>query len=178
MEDSKEVKGYVVDGYLFATEEEAKLAQRELQGIRFLQRNNNLKNKKVVLEVYQKLLTQGVFRTSVGLNYLKQLQNKLYKKGKGEYILPIPVNESAIKEQASVDMEHVLQELNDVGAVYRRRFRICVAVIAILSAGLVYMLAVAATTNQPNILNYEEIIIDRYERWEEELQRREDKLKE
>lgn len=175
--EEKDVKGYIVDGYLFADQKEAQTAQKELQGIRYLQRNNNLKDAKVMLQIYQKLLSQGMFHTPVGLNYLKQLQDALRAKGITEDIPPIPAVGST-NEKTLANMKNTMTELNDVGGRYRRRYRIALAVMAIMAAGLVFVTIVAATTNQPHILNYEEKIIDKYEQWEQELETREQRLKE
>lgn len=177
MEENKEIKGYVVDGYLFETEKEAQLARKELQGIIYLQKNNNLKDIKVMKQVYEKLLKQGLFRTPVGLNYLKRLQSAIVDKEGMESVPPIPVAVKGMDGTTDLRVKRTMMELDDVGWKYRKRFRIAVAIIGILSACLVLMLAIASTTNQPNILNYEEKLIDKYEHWEQELEEREEMLK-
>lgn len=179
-EDSQ---GYVVDGFLFADRQDAARAAKELQGILYLQRNNNLKDIRVMKQVYQKLLSQGLFRTPVGLNYLKYLQNAIAAKEGFEEVSPIPVqmyeNRSADGGKGTQDSNRTLhlREMDDIGFRYRRRFRIAMAVVAVLSACLVCMLVIASTTNQPNILNYEEKLVDKYEQWEQELEERESLLK-
>lgn len=178
MEENKDIKGYVVDGYLFESEKEAQTAQKELQGILYLQRNNNLKNIKVMKQIYEKLLKQGLFRTPVGLNYLKQLQTAIVEKEGAKSVSPIPVGGKGTEEVSNLRVRKTMQDLNDVGFKYRKRFRISVAVIGILSACLVFMLVLASTTNQPNILNYEEKLVDKYEHWEQELDEREKMLEE
>lgn len=176
--DNKENKGYVVDGFLFATESEAQVARKELQGILYLQKNNNLKDVKVMRQVYLKLLKQGLFHTQVGLNYLKHLQNAIGAKEGMENLPPIPVERKEIDTQSVQKMKKAMSELDDVGHKYRIRFRISLIVIMALLACVCFMIGIAATTNQPHILNYEEKIIDKYEHWEKELEEREQKLKE
>lgn len=178
MEEQKQEKGFVVDGYLFATEEEAQEARKELQGILYLQKNNNLRDAKVMLQIYQKLLEQGLFRTPIGLNYLKYLQNNIRNSNLVDSVPPIPVFRGKREEISSLNESKTMMELNDVGGMYRRRFRIAIFVIIILLAGMAAMIGIAATTNQPNILNYEQEIIDKYEQWEQELEMREKNLKE
>jgi len=178
--EEQEVQGYIVDGYLFSTEKEAKIAQKELQGIIYLQKNNDMKDLKVVKQIYQKILKQGLFKTAVGINYLKQLQNFIISKEGQDDILPIPVGDrdDSLAKNTSMRERKAYLELDDVGWKYRKRFRLAVIVIGVLSACVVFMMIVASTTNQPNILNYEEKLIDKYEHWEQELEEREKLLKE
>lgn len=178
MDNHTDMKDLVVDGYLFATEEEAQVARKELQGIQFLQRNNNIKDIKVLKQIYQKLLQQGLFKTPIGLNYLKRLQSAIIAKEGSENITPIPVNSAKTLSATSLRERKTMMDLNDVGGIYRKRFHLALIVIAILGGCLVFMIGIAATTNQPNILNYEEKIIDKYEHWEQELNERESQLKE
>lgn len=176
MDNEKEQKGYVVDGYLFATEKQAQEAKKELEGIKFLQRNNDMKDAKVLVQIYNRLLEQGLFHTPIGLNYLKYLQNAI-RAGGGEDVAPIPVRKGRTDDHDSMQFRKNMKELNDVGNVYRKRFRVAMFVISLLSACLVFMICVAATTDQPNILNYEDKIVNKYEQWEQELERREQDLK-
>lgn len=167
-------EGYIVEGYLFATQKEADEARKELQGIQYLQKNNNMKDARVMEQVYTKVLEQGLFHTPVGIHYLKNLQTTLRSKDYEE-LLPIPVRQQE-DTKTTFSMRRRLLRLDDVGGSYRRKYRICIAIIAILAACITFLFAIAATTNQPNILNYEQKIIDKYEKWEEELQNREQKL--
>lgn len=176
MDNKKEDKGYIVEGYLFATREEAERARKELEGIKYLQRNNNMKDIRVLEQVYEKLLKQGLFCTPVGLNYLKYLQNAIRANGDNQ-IAPIPVRSTGMEAQTSMRFRRNLKELDDVGGVYKKKFRVAMAVIGVLLVCMVIMFGIAATTNQPNILNYEEKVIDKYEQWEQELERREQQLK-
>lgn len=174
MEDKK---GYIVDGFLFGTEKQAQTAQKELQGIRFLQKNNNMKDPKVLLQVYHKLLEQGLFSTPVGLNYLKRIQNELQAKGMEDELMPIPVASEGMDKKNPISVRKTMMELNDVGDVYKKKFQLSLIVIAILTGCLLFMVGVAATTNSPHILNYEEKMITKYEKWEQELEQREQNLK-
>lgn len=170
----KEQEGYIVEGFLFATQKEADDATKESQGIRYLQKNNNMKDTKVMEQVYTKVLEQGLFHTPVGMNYLKSLQNALRSRGCGN-LLPIPVRQ-AEGSGTTFSMRRKLTGLDDVGGSYRKKYKVCIAVIAVMGACIVGMLGIAATTNQPNILNYEQKLVDKYEQWEEELENREQKL--
>ncbi len=173
MEDKN---GYIVDGFLFGTQKEAQRAEKELQGIQFLQKNNNMKDVKVLLQVYHKVLEQGLFSTPVGLNYLKRMQSELRAKGMGDDLLPIPVAGDGMDKKNPISLKKTMMELNDVGDRYKKKFRVSLLVIAILSGCLLFMVGVAATTNNPHILNYEEKIITKYEKWEQELEQREQSL--
>lgn len=52
---------YEVEGFLFETKEEAELARKEADAIRYLKKMNNMKNPKVMYQVYEKMISQKLF---------------------------------------------------------------------------------------------------------------------
>ena len=68
---------YEVEGFLFETKEEAELARKEADAIRYLKKMNNMKNPKVMYQVYEKMISQKLFVTPIGREYLKNLQRQL-----------------------------------------------------------------------------------------------------
>ena len=72
-------KEWIVEGFRFQTEEDARAASKEAEGIRYIENKLNTNHPESVLQVYLKLIEDKVFSTPVGLNYLKDLQNQLIK---------------------------------------------------------------------------------------------------
>ena len=66
-----------VGGYVFYTEKDAKLAEAEQQKIEYLEARIDYSKPASVLVVYQKLIQERVFKTPVGLQYLKKIQGFL-----------------------------------------------------------------------------------------------------
>ena len=78
MSDNKNVnnkeKGFVVGGYTFKTKQEAQEAKDEMNAIKYLSGKTDSKDPKQVYVLYNKIIDRQLFYTSIGLNYLKNLQ--------------------------------------------------------------------------------------------------------
>lgn len=70
-------KIWKVNGFVFENEEQAKLAQKEVEGIHYIQENMNIENPQMVQEIYQRIMAQELFHTPIGYAYLKELQDYL-----------------------------------------------------------------------------------------------------
>lgn len=103
--EQKELDGKVweVSGFVFENEEQAKLAQKEVEGIQYIHDNMNMDNPQMVQEIYQRIMAQELFHTPIGYAYLKELQD--YLKGlpgvDASEIPGIPVKDMGL------DLEHV-----------------------------------------------------------------------
>lgn len=77
--EQKELDGKVweVNGFVFENEEQAKLAQKEVEGIQYIHDNMNMDNPQMVQEIYQRIMAQELFHTPIGYAYLKELQDYL-----------------------------------------------------------------------------------------------------
>ena len=83
---------HVVSGFAFYSEKDARLAEQERQKIAYLDKRIDRTNLESVLVIYKKALDDRVFRTPVGLEYLRELQGELKAEQDllGEEIPPIP----------------------------------------------------------------------------------------
>lgn len=68
---------YVVEGFAFASENEAEVAKKEREGIRYIKEKTNMSNPDMVLQIYNKMVREKMFVTSVGYAYLFDLQEYL-----------------------------------------------------------------------------------------------------
>lgn len=181
---------YEVGGFLFKTEEEAELAKRELEGVKFIKQKTDLKNPATVLQVYQNLIRQDLFETPIGYCFLKELR---------DYLLMIPAvrNEEVAaitirypehgEEKKRQKKEHQTREKakskdkkehREKNADYKTRCHFFMITTLILAISVATMMVLAGTSDHINILNYENKIIDKYSAWEQELEEREQQLKE
>ena len=83
----------VVSGFAFYSEKDARLAEQERQKIAYLDKRIDHGDIQSVLAIYKKALEDRVFRTPVGLEYLRELQGELCarKEELGEEVPPIPL---------------------------------------------------------------------------------------
>lgn len=179
---------YEAGGFLFETKEEAELAERELEGIRYIKTKTDMENPEMVFQVYDNLVTQKLFETPVGYCFLNELR---------EYLLRIPaIQNSDIKdipiirkkeekkskagneEPKKKKAEKPKKERQERNVDYKSRCRLFMTTTLILAISVITMMFLASTADNVNILNYENKLIDKYSAWEQELEEREAAVKE
>ena len=186
---------YCIDGFLFQTEEEAEQAQKEVEGIHYIKANLDMEDPQAVLQVYDNLIKQRLFETPVGYCFLHELK---------EYLVGIPtISNEDIKaipivqtEQADLSETKKSQKKSEKKAEkkqkqsrqktqkkeknvnYKSRCTVFMTTTLILAISVITMMILAATSDNVNILNYENKLIDKYSAWEQELDEREQALDE
>lgn len=170
-------KELVVGDYLFNTIEEANLAKAEKEKVDTL--NTKLAKADIALlyKVYNKSIENKTFKTPIGLDYMKKLNHILTESSEtpGE-VLPVPVNNSSsVKEDLSSvnELKSLNSKLNQKSSMFKWSliFNFVFIIVIIL------MFYITSTSNNPNILNYEHELINKYSSWEEELNERENAVR-
>ncbi len=177
---------YETGGFAFSDEKMMEKAIKESEGVEFVKSRIDMQNPEAVLQIYRQTVERQLFETPVGYAFLYELQEYLKTSTsiEPEYIPAIPVvskseetqQEKPKKEKKKKETpvrETKIQNLN-----YKSRFRTSLSVNIILLLTIIGMFAVAATSGNVNILNYENELIEKYEMWESELEEREDRIKE
>lgn len=169
----------IVNGFVFTNEAEAKQAEKEVEGVKFVKGKIDMDKPEMVLQVYNKMVRQKLFETAVGYSYLKDLQEYLQSIpfiDKAD-ILPIQVQSSVLEEQMRRNRTKPKQSAaakeRYINIDYKNRYRVMRGIAIALAICVVAMFAISATAGSPTILNYEQKLINRYAEWEEELNERE-----
>lgn len=189
---------YEAGGFVFRTKKEAELAQREIEGTKYLRQKLDMENPNAVFSIYQNLIEQDLFETPVGYCFLKELRDYLLMIPaiSNEEVLAIPIRypqteeeeKKQKKEQKKEEQRKERQrekekaknkkEQKKVGQNYKGRCQFFMVTSLILLISVVSMMLLAATSDNVNILNYENKLIDKYSSWEQELEEREQAVKE
>ena len=189
---------YEAGGFVFRTKKEAELAQREIEGTKYLRQNLDMENPNAVFSIYQNLIEQDLFETPVGYCFLKELRDYLLMIPaiSNEEVLAIPIRypqteeeeKKQKKEQKKEEQRKERQrekekaknkkEQKKEGKNYKGRCQFFMVTSLILLISVVSMMLLAATSDNVNILNYENKLIDKYSSWEQELEEREQAVKE
>lgn len=182
MAEEKENGKFMVGGYEFATKEEAQLAKDELNAIKYLSQKTNSKDPKQVYSLYNKIIERKLFSTHVGMNYLKNLQTFLYKSDEipNDKIQPIPINaetqgEINIRRERS-EFKSELRDMSVKVAKYKNNFTRVMIINVVLIIIIIAMFVILNTSSNPNIINYEVNIQNKYSQWQEQLQSQEESL--
>lgn len=166
-----------VDGYLFSQKEDAQTALQEQKKIEYLEKRLNFDRPEQVFSVYRKAIEERIFKTPVGIEYLKRLKRYLEAQQMDEAIPPIPLYvafEPKLREQ----YETLRPAVKKQEEKKKNGLRISVIINLILAALVIWMFVITLQSDNPNILNYERALTDKYSAWEEELSLREQAVRE
>ena len=180
----EEFSDYVVDGYYFRTKESALEAQNELNAIKYVSMKTDLKDPKQVYLLYNKLLEKELFKTIVGIGYLKKLQDFLYVSDEipNDKIQPISVDyelQELLKGRREITRnKSVINKLKKEKKKYNDMFIKAIIVNVVLVAVIAFMIIITLTSKNPNIIDYENKLQNKYSTWQEELESQEESIKE
>lgn len=180
MED-REYKTREAEGFSFNNERDAQAAALEKKKIDYLETKIDYNNPQAMLRLYEKAIHDRVFKTPVGILFLKKLQGILIDSDEinNEDIIPIPVfysMDDKIRRYQNPAQNRVLpseQKKNRVNFVFLSVILNILLVVAIMA-----MFSIALNTEQPNIINYRTTIVNQYSQWEQELTQREAAVRE
>lgn len=190
----------VVGGLEFTDEKQAAVAKTELKRIDVLDEKLDYKNLDAVAKVYEKARLNHIFQTPVGISYMLRLQQYLISSNYEKIeIQPVSVPKMHIKEKANGNdsnaneddqqKERVHQPASEevwksrLDAAKQReqklmaRNKFSLIVIAVLVVLVIGMFAVTLTSKHPNIINYKSNLISQYSEWQQELDQREQVIK-
>lgn len=169
----------IVGGYLFLSEEDAELARQEQKKIDYLDKHMDYSAAENVLRIYKKAIVERIFKTPVGHDYLKKLQVCLLHCGEldGEDIPPIVLYNNyrmKMRQSYSPARQHIK-------ASEKKKAQwpvISVMLNIVLALAVAAMFGIALKSDNPNILNYETSLVNKYASWEQELSEREKAIRE
>lgn len=171
-----------VNGYCFGSLQDAKEARNESQTIAYFKEKTRGRTAGNLLALYDKLLDEKVFKTPVGWEYLKQLQEEILKSDiSPDQVRPITLYtgftyrvQEDVQKAAMRQAEAIAQRKEKKD--YRFRVSLCVNfLLAVLVAG---MFLITLKSDNPNILNYKQVLTNQYASWEQNLTERENRIRE
>lgn len=176
-------KGYTVSGYHFKTKETATEAKNELNAIKYVSAKTDTKDPRQVYLLYNKLLDRELFKTLVGINYLRELQQFLYLSDEvpNDKIRPIPIHyelqEILDTRREVTNHKSVIMRVERERDRYKNFFVKSVIVNVALIVVIIAIAILFLTSSNPTILNYETKLQDRYAGWQEQIESQEASLK-
>lgn len=169
MEERIEINGYSFD---HQTGIEARKEQKAIEYLISQMDMNQIEN---VQKIYNQIITQKLFHTPVGYDFLKDLQGRLLQDPTVDNSqVPLIDIEAPKPPKAAPKEASTVKEPEDLGVVFRLRKRIKLLFIIsiVLAAMVVAMFIITLTSRVPTILNYQQVLNDRYTRMEQELYER------
>lgn len=183
-EEKKEEKPSRIDQglYTFEYAAEAEDARIEAERIKRLEKQLDYSKPALILAFYKKALEGRVFKTVEGYYYLVNMRRYLEerKEDLGGAIPCIPsdyMSERAHYRILTDELKDNLKNEKKRRKKYQHDLVNLRIVIAFLVVALIAMLVIALVSDNPNILNYERVLQDKYSSWELDLKEREDAIR-
>ena len=173
-----EEKQFIVDQYLFETEEEYELAMSEKKKIQYIDEHTDYRAVENIAVLYKRMTETNMFQTPVGYAYLERLREFLVRSGAKTDNLPVIPVKKKISLAGHKELVRENRHLKEALEKRKRKNSIVLTVCIALGIMVIALFAVAFTGEHPNILNYENVILDKYSSWEQELTERENAVRE
>lgn len=171
-----------VGGYRFYTEKDAQLAATELKKIEYLEARIDYSRPDSILMVYEKTIHERIFKTPIGLQYLKELRDYLLKQSEidPQRVPEIPLFNSFSGEvrAKSAPARNRIKTADGRKDGEKSGFAISVILNVLLVLAIICMFTITLRSDNPNVLNYQRVLTDRYAQWEQELTERENAVRE
>lgn len=169
-----------VDGFMFATKEDAQIAREEIKKIRYISEKMDYAHPEAVLAIYNKMIQNKIFITPVGHAFLRETQLFLLRNSEvnDDEILDISLNMvfgDRHRTPAKADAVYIQPK---EGINYKKKSDFLTILCVMLVMMVLAMFSIALNSNRPNILNYEKVITNKYATWEQELSEREAEIRE
>lgn len=166
-----------IEGYCYGSQTDAKRAEVELKKAEYFESKLAGRNAQNVLAVYNKILDEKIFATPTGWEYLKKLQRQLRELNvEEEKIRPIPLFVTFVhEEEKAVVRERIIPKKKKDTAKSMLRMSVLFNIMLAVLVGVMFY--IAATSDNPNIINYRNEVVNEYAAWEQELTEREKEVR-
>lgn len=170
---------YFLDGYAFDSKEMYNLSLREQRNIHSIKSKLNMQEKASVLTVYKKLVTHHLLVTPVGIEFERELRNRLITEFQVD---PTELPMIHIPKQQEVSgfskKDFTREQLLKDNAKKGQRIKTLSIIIVGLLIIIIGMFVINTLNPNTGYVNYENKILNKYSSWEEELNQREAAIKE
>lgn len=167
-----------IEGYLFLNDKDADMAALERRKIDYLEEHVDYDEPEAILRIYEKAINDRIFKTPVGIVYLKKMRDYLLLQEsiEPEKVVPIPLYQNfsgELRENQNPARSRVKPSEKQKEDKKLLRFILSVILNILLGMAIIAMFVITLKADQPNILNYEKAITNQYASWEQELTERE-----
>lgn len=164
------------EGFFFLNAEDAATAAKERKQIEYLEKHLDYRYPEQVLALYERMLRERLFKTPVGMIYLKQLQNFLLDKPEIDSarvpMIPVyvPCTGLPVKKERPARRGGEAPRTEKPRAVWPR---VSVILNVLLVVAVIAMFVMTLISDSPNVLNYRTAILNEYSSWQQDLLERE-----
>ena len=169
-----------VAGYEFNNANDAALAEAERKKVEYLRKHLNTSEPDKVLAVYSKAVEEQIFKTPIGMDFLREIQ--VFLTGQCDYseedVPAIPVSVQFNRQLRSSAAETKARIVYDKKKEKVSPLFISVILNILLIIAVIAMFIITLNSSNPNIFNYETAINNKYSYWAQQLDEQESTLRE
>ena len=185
MGDFAGIQAYMIGVYQFELREDYEAALQEKKGVEYLNSQTDYKDIDKIYTMYCELVQRKIFYTPVGLDYHRKLRSTIVNSGKYErntipalYVPSGKKRDSAkVERYISAKYKDRVTELDKKVGRMKNKHRTSILLNIIMVIMIIAMFGILMTSSNPNILNYERVLQDKYASWAEDLKEQENELR-
>lgn len=168
-----------VKDFLFSNTMDVMMAQEELEKIEKLEPKIGQADIELLYKLYNKSIEKRTFQTPVGHEFLLKVKRILENNPNtpGE-VVPIPLyttfDLATRREKEAIEERKITVRKKKEETEKKLKWSLIANVILVCL--VIAMFLIATTGSNPNILNYENALINKYAQWEQELRERENRV--
>ena len=173
-------KKFTFQGHTFDNEKQLLAAKKEAEAVEYLRSKTDFGNMNTLRKLYDRILDRNMMETVIGIEFLKEIREALLGSGmfKEEQVRPVPLLPEVKKLKKRKEIQKSKKERTLLERLERQN-TILKTVSFFLTAIIIAMFAIVLTGKRsPLAVRYEEEILNKYASWAEELQEKEDFLRE
>lgn len=173
---------YIVAGYAFPDARSYRDAKREEETVEYIKAHTDLNDLNKALKLYHKLVERKTLNTIVGYAFLCELRNNILKAGivTRENLPNIYVEKSEMEPRVYEGEMEKEKEQRQLALVEDFRIKLRNSRIISISLAIIILIMIAINVfgDRSMFSIYENQIIDKYESWQADLEKREKALEE
>ena len=170
---------FTFQGHTFDDEKQLIAAKKEAEAIEYLRSKTDFGNMNMLMKLYNRVLDRGMMETVIGIEFLKEIRDMLVGSGMftEEQVRPVPLLPEVKKLKRRKEIQTRSRERTLLERSERQNtiLKVVCFFLTVLVIGM--FVIVLSGTYSPLALRYEERILDKYASWAQELQEKENFLR-
>ena len=173
-------KKFTFQGHTFDDEKQLIAAKKEAEAIDYLRAKTDFSNMNNLMKLYDRILDRDMMETVVGIEFLKEIREKLISSGMftEEQVRPVPLlpEVKKMKKRKEIQKRSRERTLLERSEQQNTVLKVVCFFLVVLVIGMFVILLTGKRS--PLAIRYEEQLINKYASWATEIQEKEEYLRE
>lgn len=170
---------FTFQGHTFDDEKQLIAAKKEAEAIEYLRAKTDFSNMNNLMKLYNRILDRDMMETVVGIEFLKEIRETLIGSGMftEDQVRPVPLLPEVKKLKKRKEVQTRSRERTLLERSERQNTILKVVCFFLVVLVIAMFVIVLNGTRSPLAIRYEEQILNKYASWAQELQEKEDYLR-